>query len=300
MIIKANSDITAFYSENDPKACAWLDALMSEGLITPGKIDDRSIEDIIPSDLAGYDRVHMFAGIGIWDYVLNQAGWGDRPVWTGSCPCQSFSPAGHRKGFADERHLWPAFFHHIVHAKPGFVPVFGEQVASRDGLAWFDLVQADLEGQGYACGAVDTCAAGFGAPHLRQRLYWVAHAPDAGWQGRQAESERAGELVLESDGMADRLADALCPGWPPRGSGSGDGSVAGSGGAELRAGPVNGFWEGADWLGCTDERWRAVEPGTFPLVVGLAGRVAMLSGYGNALVAPQATAFVEAVMEAIA
>lgn len=50
--------------------------------------------------------------------------------------------------------------------KPGIV--FGEQVASKDGLAWLDLVQADLEGQGYANAALDMCSAGFSAPTATQ------------------------------------------------------------------------------------------------------------------------------------
>lgn len=44
----------------------------------------------------------------------------------------------------------PAFFHLISQCRPG--TVFGEQVASRDGLAWFDLVQSDMETTG--CAAV--------------------------------------------------------------------------------------------------------------------------------------------------
>ena len=113
---------------------------------------------------------HFFAGIGVWSYALRLAGWPDnRPVWTGSCPCQPFSSAGKGAGFTDERHLWPEFFRLIRECRPA--TVFGEQVASKDGLAWLDLVQNSLESAGYACGALDTCAAGVGAPHIRQRLY---------------------------------------------------------------------------------------------------------------------------------
>jgi DNA (cytosine-5)-methyltransferase 1 len=165
----------AYYNENDPFAAAWLRNLIAAGLIADGEVDERSIEDVFPIDLVGYTQCHFFAGIGGWSYAARLAGWDDsRPLWTGSCPCQPFSAAGKRGGMSDERHLWPALFHLIQNGKPRDVPVFGEQVASPDGLAWLDLVQADLEGTGHACWATDICAAGFGAPIIRQRLWWLA------------------------------------------------------------------------------------------------------------------------------
>ncbi|HDR9188803.1 TPA: DNA cytosine methyltransferase [Burkholderia vietnamiensis] len=167
--------MTAWYNERDPYAAQWLRNLIAAGLIAPGDVDERDIRDVTPQELARYDQCHFFAGIGTWSYALRLAGWPDgRPVWTGSCPCQPFSAAGRGLGFADERHLWPVWFRLIAQCHPGVV--FGEQVASRDGLQWLDLVHADLEGAGYAVGAVDLCAAGVGAPHIRQRLWFVAHA----------------------------------------------------------------------------------------------------------------------------
>lgn len=172
----------AYYCENDPFAAAWLRELMAEGLIATGDVDERSIEDVKPADLHGYTQCHFFAGIGIWSIALRRAGWpDDRPIWTGSCPCQPFSAAGKGNGFADERHLWPAFFHLIDVHRP--VAVLGEQVASKNGLHWLDLVSADLEGSGYAFGALDSCAAGFGSPHIRQRLYWMGHTIGPGLEG---------------------------------------------------------------------------------------------------------------------
>ena len=163
----------AYYNEIDSFCCDWLSNLMDAGHITPGRIDDRDIREVQPEDLTRYERVHFFAGIAGWDLALNLAGWRG-PVWTGSCPCQPFSNAGQGKGADDERHLWPAF-HRLV-AECGPSTVFGEQVASKLGRTWLTAVRADLEDLGYAVGAADLCAAGVGAPHIRQRLWWVADA----------------------------------------------------------------------------------------------------------------------------
>jgi len=444
--------MTAYYNEFDPKAAAWLRELIKAGHIAPGDVDERSIVDIRPSDLIGYTQCHFFAGIGVWSYALRRAGWpDDRPVWTGSCPCQPFSAAGKGEGFTDERHLWPHFHWLIENCRPPVV--FGEQVASKDGLGWLDLVQADLEGSGYASGAVDTCAAGFGAPHIRQRLYWVgkrlddATSPrhdgqveeperktrhetrlrvsgagsgldglaDTNSRGSQSRAElrQSDDCFNDStiDGMAnsagvgrigrwaggsghepgeiersERLCDvsglvvadscragevaggdpeageeAVRGTWPddcttvplrtsttrglaydnddgcfaptitgfhnsehhfePCWSAGGlahpelqqrPGSAPGDyekGGrheepaeiAGLRGhrgpSPTNGHWRDADWLFCRDGKWRPVEPGTFPLAHGAAARVGRLRGYGNAIVAPAAQAFIEAYLE---
>lgn len=165
----------AYYNEIDPFAAQWLRNLIAAGHIAPGEVDERSIEDVTPDDLRGFTQCHFFAGIGVWSHSLRLAGWpDDRPVWTGSCPCQPFSPAGKGDGFADERHLWPQFFHLISERRPQHV--FGEQVAAGNANAWFDLVQADLEGLDYAFGLVPFTSAGIGAPHIRERAYWVANA----------------------------------------------------------------------------------------------------------------------------
>lgn len=121
--------MAAYYNEIDPSAAQWLRNLIEAGHIAPGHVDERSIEDVTPGDLAGYTQCHFFAGIGVWSYALRRAGWpDDLPVWTGSCPCQPFSAAGKGNGFNDERHLWPVFFKLIATCKPNIV--FGEQVAS--------------------------------------------------------------------------------------------------------------------------------------------------------------------------
>jgi DNA (cytosine-5)-methyltransferase 1 len=163
----------ALYNEIEPYAVQWLRNLERAGHIAPGRVEHRSITELTPADVAGVTQAHYFAGIGIWSHALRLAGWPDSlPVWTGSCPCQPFSTAGQRKGFDDSRHLWPEWFRLIRECRPSVV--LGEQVASKDGLDWLDAVFADLEGAGYACAAFDICAAGVGAPHIRQRLYFAA------------------------------------------------------------------------------------------------------------------------------
>ncbi|MCK5644888.1 MAG: DNA cytosine methyltransferase, partial [Gammaproteobacteria bacterium] len=75
------------------------------------------------------------------------------------------------------------------------------------------LVQADLEGTGYATGAVDLCAAGIGAPHIRQRLWFVAErvgvtnstGSQQRWEGSETPRQRC---PIESGGGIDRVADA--------------------------------------------------------------------------------------------
>lgn len=163
----------SYYNENDQFAAAWLRELIADNLIAPGDVDERSIEDVQAKDLEGYTQCHFFAGIGGWSQALRLAGWPDeRPVWTGSCPCQPFSAAGKRLGVADKRHLWPQFHRLIGECRPAIV--FGEQTASADGHKWLAGVRADLEKLEYGVGCADLCAAGVGAPHIRQRLWWVA------------------------------------------------------------------------------------------------------------------------------
>ena len=241
--------MAAYYNEIDPYAAQWLRNLIAAGHIADGEVDERSIEDVKPEELKGFKQCHFFAGIGVWSYALRQAGWADdKPAWTGSCPCQPFSAAGSGDGFADERHLWPTFYHLIQQCKPPVV--FGEQVASKDAEAWVDLVQVDLEAVGYSFGAIPFPAASVGAPHIRDRLYWVGDSISKGLEGFTGD----GELYE----------------WkkPPRPT-----ATTGFQPEPGKPGPTNGFWAEADWLRGQDGLWRAVEPGTSPLADGIASRL---------------------------
>ena len=328
--------MTAYYNEFDSYAAQWLRNLIEAGHIAPGIVDERSIEDVTPDDIRGFTQCHFFAGIGVWSLALRRAGWpDDRPAWTGSAPCQPFSAAGAGAGFADPRHLWPSFAWLIGQSKPPVI--FGEQVASKSVEPWVDLVHADLEALGYAFGAVPFPSAGVGAPHIRDRLFWVADSNYERLEGwgqsgceRGAERpvgqgllvvgmahaegyrhERPGQLDESSGrhGVAhlratERLANA-------ESCGRGEQCTNASGRAERSSpeeleqrsrssillgppGPVNGFWRGADWIGCRDDRFRPVEPGTFPLANGAPSRVGRLRAYGNAINAEAAREFIAA------
>lgn len=203
-----------FYNEVDRYAAAWLRELIRSGDIPDGVVDERDIREIKPNELDRFVQCHFFAGIGGWSEALRLAGWpSDRPVWTGSCPCQPFSAAGRKKGVEDERHLWPAFFALIKERKPPVV--FGEQVASA--LSWLDAVQDDMEGKGYAFGKNDLSAASVGAPHIRQRIYFVGVAD---YNEGRCEVEREARLHAdwqrrhdvigcgEADGKPGRMGDS--------------------------------------------------------------------------------------------
>jgi len=96
-------------------------------------------------------------------------------ILTGGFPCQPYSSAGKRLGKDDERHLWPQMCRIISEVAPGYV--VGENV--RGLLNWnggvvFEEVCADLEAMGYEVWTGILPAAGVGAPHRRDRIWWVA------------------------------------------------------------------------------------------------------------------------------
>ncbi len=191
-----------YHNEFDPHAAQWIRELITAGDIPQGYVDDRSITEVEPSDLDGYTQCHFFAGIGGWPHALALAGWSPaRSVWSASLPCQPFSAAGKRKGHSDERHLWPVFWRLVEKCRPPII--VGEQVASADGRDWLAAVFDDLELLGYACAGADLCAAGVGAPHIRQRLFWVAISDSVGCQGWES---RPGSYSTQGASGAGGLA----------------------------------------------------------------------------------------------
>jgi DNA (cytosine-5)-methyltransferase 1 len=204
-------EVSAYYNEIDPYAAQWLRNLIKAGHIADGEVDTRSIVDVAPDDIRGFTQAHFFAGIGGWSHALRLAGWpDDRPIWTGSCPCQPFSVAGKGAGVDDPRHLWPHFFRLIAAVQPPVV--MGEQVAGAAGYGWLDGVRADLEAEGYASRGVDIPACAVDAPHIRSRIYWVAS--DVADADSPAQQRGRGELPAEEGQEAGRFDHR------PRGAGS--------------------------------------------------------------------------------
>lgn len=285
----------AYYNEINPYAAQWLRNLIAAGFIADGDVDERDIKDVRPSDLVGYTQCHFFAGIGGWSYALRLAGWPDeRPVWTGSCPCQPFSAAGRKKGMQDERHLWPVWFNLIRECRP--VTVFGEQVEAAIGHGWLDIVQDDMEREGYAVGAVGLPAACVGAPHIRQRLWFVADTNDTGLE-RRSGIEHTNQGAVGKNGMALGMGDATCERrCETRQCVSGQTERTAGASAET-CNACQSVWSGADWIFCRDNKWRPVKPGVEPLAHGVSGRVGALQAYGNAIVPHVAAEVIRAYMD---
>ena len=327
----------AYYNEFDPYAAAWLRNLIAAGHLPAGDVDERSIVDVAPSDVAGYAQCHWFAGIGGWGLAARLAGWpDDRELWTGSAPCQPFSVAGKQRGTDDDRHLWPHLFRLASARRPAVL--MGEQVAAAVGKDWLDGVFADLEDIGYACGAAVVPAAAVDAPHRRDRLWFVADAHGiAGRQGdpnagRREDGSGAREVAgpqCSSDGaMADadiaRASEERQQRGRELGESSSDpgahlggladadlsiaerGSRAWTGSAQEASGRASGQshgcgdgspWDGARWVIGWDGKARRVKPGIRLLAHGVSARVGRLRAYGNAIVPALAAEVIGAYMD---
>ena len=316
--------MAAYYNEFDPYAAQWLRNLIAAGHIVPGDVDERSIKDVKADDLKGYTQAHFFAGIGGWSYALRSAGWpDDRPVWTGSCPCQPFSVAGFQGGFDDERHLWPAWQQLISERSP--TVVFGEQVAAAS--KWLDLVRSDLEKMGYAVGAIPIEAASADADHFRDRYWFVADRD----QQRESEGLQRSGQQRGTSGDQKNNSGALANGNDAeRRSSQSAGHVANGSEAgrnesdsdtkERRDFPLvnsesigwgegwtehefrsRGFTaavasiDGSQYVECPGGKWRRLPPPRVRwLGVGLPARVAKLRAIGNAIDRRPAAKFIQA------
>src|SRR5574339_197755 len=297
-----------YYNEIDPFAGQWLRNLIAGGHIPDGRVDERDIRLVQPEELAGFTQCHFFAGIGGWSVALAIAGWrGCDQVWTGSCPCQPFSLSGKKRGTSDDRHLWPEFLRLISKCRPPVV--IGEQVASDLGRAWLDGVRTDLEALAYAVGGADLCAAGIGAPHIRQRLYWVADSGRVGHERVGGSGEAHGAASPDQNQEKQRewggpdSGDCVSPVRVGISCGErleereGEEVQRGAVRHEGEAARPGGRWSDFRTVRCTDGKTRRVGSGVCPLAYGVPARVGKLRAYGNAVVPEVAAAFIKAYLE---
>ena len=124
-------------------------------------------------------------------------------VLTGGFPCQPFSYAGKRGGQSDERYLWPEMLRVINEVRPTWV--IGENVAgittmvescqvtdmgseatlfeASGGIHRYtaefaftiERICSDLESKGYSVQPMLIPACAVGAPHRRDRVFFIAH-----------------------------------------------------------------------------------------------------------------------------
>lgn len=246
-----------YYNEWEPKAASELRGMIAEGLVAQGVVDERSIVDVTPGDLAGFIQCHFFAGLGGWSIAARMAGWPDkRGLWTGSPPCQPFSGAGLGRGDADERHLWPHFFRLIRACRPAVC--MGEQVAQAIGMGWLDGVQSDMEECDYAFRPVVLPACCVDAPHKRERIYFVAHANE-----QRAQVPLAGQFATE----------------------------------QVAGGNLHSHWQDARAVACDDGKTRRLAPCHPMLANGLPGANGLVRAYGNAIVPQVAAEVIGAYLE---
>ena len=129
-------------------------------------------------------------------------------ILTGGFPCQPYSAAGKRKGKDDARHLWPEMLRVIREVRPRYI--VGENVyglVTWNGGLVFDEVCSDLEAEGYAVWPIVIPAAAVGAPHRRDRVWFVAYANCERRGGRERLHYESGkeqrQPIVISEGLQD-------------------------------------------------------------------------------------------------
>jgi len=131
------------------------------------------------------------------DFTIHR---GQIDILTGGFPCQPYSSAGKRLGKEDERHLWPEMLRAIREIQPRWI--VGENVlglVNWNGGMVFEEVQADLEAEGYEVQPYVLPAAAVGAPHRRDRVWFVAYAISSGKRANEFRCIRSKNGEIEGE-----------------------------------------------------------------------------------------------------
>lgn len=115
---------------------------------------------------------HIWSDLGTFD---GRPWRGAVDILTAGYPCQPESTAGKRAGAADERWIWPEVARIIGEVEPAIV--FAENVAAHV-TGTFRRVLDDLAALGFDVEWSCVSAAEVGAPHERERVFWLAAHPD--------------------------------------------------------------------------------------------------------------------------
>jgi len=196
-------------------------------------------------------------------------------VICGGFPCQPVSCAGKRKGKEDERWLWPEFYRIVCQVKPRWVLVENVPgLLSADSGRLFAGILRDLASSGYDAEWNIVSAASVGAPHLRRRVFIVAHAVQ-----RRRQPPRAGFESSDGNETSDRV-ERFCSDVP-------DSKGIRCGGGQMLS---EAAWKRWGLRPEGDNTW-SPEPDVGRVANGVPGRVDRLRALGNAIV-PQCAEFV--------
>lgn len=132
-----------------------------------------------------------------WESFHERTGLPTVDVISGGFPCQPFSVAGKQKGKGDDRYLWPEMLRVIRELAPRWV--IGENVPGILRIAAADVVQ-NLEREGYNVTVFDFEAAAVGAPHRRERVFFVGSLENTGnsrqWEPRVLQEQQRGTKFI--------------------------------------------------------------------------------------------------------
>ena len=220
----------------------------------------------------------------------------DPDVIVGGFPCQPFSSAGLQKAQSDSRHLFPEMLRLIKECRPSWV--IGENVIGIVKLG-LDEVLTDLENEGYATRTFNIPACAIGAPHLRQRVWIIAHSDSKRKSNGAIDAQAQGELVadpsisgLQEHGYGqtkdaiERSKDVADPQSKRHGRGSS--KKCGNEQRIILPKEQEGGEMGREAEGCGEphrpDQWWESEPPVGRLAHGVPNRVSQIRALGNSII----------------